>query len=178
MQERSYIVQIGSRRISVKMAREGSGWRFEVDGKRHAVERVQAAGTGAMHLLIDGKGRELFLRRNGTRSYRVLSGTRERKVEVHDPVAFRFMTEGRAADAAAEETIRAPIPGSILRVFVKPGDRVKIDQPLVILEAMKMQNEILSPTGGLVTAVHVEQGQTVPGDAPMIVLSTGPERPS
>lgn len=59
------------------------------------------------------------------------------------------------------ETITAPMPGTILDVFVKVNDQVQVDQPLVILEAMKMENEIVSPISGTVTSVMVTKNQAI-----------------
>lgn len=59
------------------------------------------------------------------------------------------------------EVVKAPMPGNILNVAVKEGDMVKKGQVLVVLEAMKMENEIVSPVDGRIAAVGVSRGQTV-----------------
>ena len=66
-----------------------------------------------------------------------------------------------AAAPAAGETINAPMPGTILSINVKVGDKIKAGQVLMILEAMKMENEIMAPADGTVTAVGVTAGATV-----------------
>jgi biotin carboxyl carrier protein len=173
MNRRSYIVRLGPRQVRVSLVEDGAGWLFEVDGKKFRVDRVPTSSDGAMHLLVNGKGEEIFLRRTAPGLYKLLSHSIEKEAEVYDPGTRRLADSQQQTSAIQEETVRAPIPGSIVRVFVRPGDQVEPDQPLVILEAMKMQNEILSPMQGLVRAVHVEQGQTVLGDEPMVVLSIG-----
>lgn len=173
MSRRTYTVQVGTRQVSVSLVEDGAGWVFEVDGKTFRVDHVSTSNDGAMHLLMNGKGQEVILHRSAPRSYKLLSRSMEREAEVYDPATRRLTNSRMEKSSEPEETIRAPIPGSIVRVFVEPGDQVKPDQPLVILEAMKMQNEILSPTRGLVKTVHVEKGQTVLGDEPMVVLSIG-----
>lgn len=66
---------------------------------------------------------------------------------------------------AGDEAIKAPMPGTILKVLVNVGDQVSQNQPIMILEAMKMENEIVAPAAGTVTGIHVNQGQVVnPGD--------------
>ena len=62
---------------------------------------------------------------------------------------------------AGAETVEAPMPGTILRINVNVGDEVKAGQELLILEAMKMENEILAPRDGKVAAVHVSKGASV-----------------
>ncbi|MBQ6788636.1 MAG: biotin/lipoyl-binding protein [Clostridia bacterium] len=68
--------------------------------------------------------------------------------------------------SAAGEAVKAPMPGTILKMNVKVGDKVEKDSLVCILEAMKMENEIFSPVSGTVTAVNAPQGATVnSGDA-------------
>jgi biotin carboxyl carrier protein len=67
---------------------------------------------------------------------------------------------------AGEEALRAPMPGAILRVLVNVGDKVEENQPVMILEAMKMENQIVADKTGTVTGIHVLAGNQVnPGDA-------------
>ena len=70
----------------------------------------------------------------------------------------------------AGETVSAPMPGNILKVNVKAGDAVKAGTVLVVLEAMKMENEIMAPKDGTVTQVLVSKGSTVDTGAPLVVI--------
>ena len=71
-----------------------------------------------------------------------------------------------AAAPAAGEAVKAPFPGTILKMNVKVGDKVEKDSLVCILEAMKMENEIFAPVSGTVTAINAAQGATVnTGDA-------------
>lgn len=66
---------------------------------------------------------------------------------------------------AGADALAAPMPGTILKVLVNVGNSVSENQPLMILEAMKMENEIVASSAGTVSAIHVSAGQTVnPGD--------------
>ena len=68
------------------------------------------------------------------------------------------------------EAVNAPMPGNILKVNVKAGDAVKSGAVLVVLEAMKMENEIMAPKDGTVTQVLVSKGSTVDTGAPLVVI--------
>ncbi|MBO7252683.1 MAG: biotin/lipoyl-binding protein [Oscillospiraceae bacterium] len=68
------------------------------------------------------------------------------------------------------ECITSPMPGNILRVNVAVGDKVSEGQVLVILEAMKMENEIMAPCDGTITQVLTSRGSTVDTDAPLVVI--------
>ena len=76
-----------------------------------------------------------------------------------------------AASAAGGESVKAPMPGTILRMNVKVGDHVEKDSLVCILEAMKMENEIFSPVSGTVTAVNASQGATVATGDPIVTLA-------
>lgn len=75
-----------------------------------------------------------------------------------------------AASAAGGDAVTSPMPGNILKVMVKAGDSVKRGQVLLILEAMKMENEIVAPKDGVVQAVNVNEGNTVDTGASLVVL--------
>ena len=67
----------------------------------------------------------------------------------------------KTGSAAAEGTLKSPMPGKILDVMVQVGDEVTKDQPLAILEAMKMENELKSPVNGTISTIEVEVGQSL-----------------
>ena len=75
-----------------------------------------------------------------------------------------------AAVTGAGEAVNAPMPGTILKVNVNNGDTVKEGQVLVVLEAMKMENEIMAPKSGTVNQVLVSRGASVDTGAPLVVI--------
>ena len=91
------------------------------------------------------------------------------------PVAAALVAAAAAPAAApavtgAGEAVTAPMPGNILKVNVNVGDAVKEGQVLVVLEAMKMENEIMAPKNGTVTQVVVSKGSTVDTGAALVVI--------
>ena len=76
-----------------------------------------------------------------------------------------------AAPVAGGEVVAAPMPGTILKVNVQPGQAVKAGELLVVLEAMKMENEIMAPKAGTVAQVLVSKGSNVDTGAAMVVLN-------
>ncbi len=75
-----------------------------------------------------------------------------------------------AAVTGSGEVVKAPMPGTILKVNVNQGQAVKEGEVLVILEAMKMENEIMAPKSGTITQVIVTKGSSVDTDAPLVVI--------
>ena len=119
--------------------------------------------------------------------------TYEVEVEVCEPMALAEFTSFAPVEAApvaavpveaapaaaaapapvltgAGDVVPAPMPGTILKVAVEKGQAVKEGQLLVILEAMKMENEILSPKNGTITQVLVQQGVTVNTGDPLVMI--------
>jgi biotin carboxyl carrier protein len=73
--------------------------------------------------------------------------------------------------AAGERVIKSPMPGRVVKVLVAKGDAVEVGQGLVVLEAMKMENEVRARAAGTVLEVHVKQGSTVEGNAKLVTLA-------
>lgn len=97
------------------------------------------------------------------------------KVPVPRPSAVPSKPEapaeaGTKAAASGPGVMKAPIPGAISEVKVRPGEAVKRGQVLLLLEAMKMQNEIMAPSDGVVEEIYVSQGQTVNTGDPLLKI--------
>jgi biotin carboxyl carrier protein len=91
-------------------------------------------------------------------------------IEVEEETRYIIRTRGGAAAGAAGQTLRAPMPGRITHVAVGPGDTVAAGATLVVIEAMKMENEFKAGAAGVVKEVRVERGQAVnPGDVLIVI---------
>jgi acetyl-CoA/propionyl-CoA carboxylase biotin carboxyl carrier protein len=146
--------------------------RLSVDGVPHEVLVSRDGET--VELDVDGTGFTATVKPLGGGRVEVRMGKRARLVEVLDDsnarlgdktLAFRVLDfdpadEGTGA-GAGDGVLRPPMPGSIARILVGVGDRVSKAAPLVVLEAMKMQNEIVAPFAGTVRKLHVKAGDTV-----------------
>lgn len=75
-----------------------------------------------------------------------------------------------ASTPAGNDAMPSPMPGTILKILVNVGDTVQENQPLMILEAMKMENEIVAGKAGTVTGIHVQQGDMVNPGEPLITI--------
>ena len=150
----------GKREETVEVRRLGTG-RYEVRlrGKVHVVDAFRH-DYGTLSLLVD------------TRSHSAMLDWRDTKVNVrlrHAVIPLELLDERklrlrRAAGKFSVEgpqAVVAPMPGRVAKVLVKPGDAVKAGQPLVVFEAMKMENELKSPKDGKVTEVLAREGDAV-----------------
>ena len=113
-------------------------------------------------LLIDGQSLPVVVEEEpGGRLLIALDG-RPVDVQVQDEKALLLERFGlNEADAAAERTVYAPMPGLVLNVMVEPGQHVQTGQGLLVLEAMKMENELRAHIDGVVKALHVTPGDAV-----------------
>jgi biotin carboxyl carrier protein len=116
---------------------------------------IAAAGTGQWSVLANGRSFAAQLLSNGE----VSVNGRVFRVEIFDPRSMR----GRRSTAGSEgrQTIAAPMPGRVVRVLIEAGQEVDAGQGLIVVEAMKMQNEMKSPKAGRVVEVRTVAGATV-----------------
>jgi biotin carboxyl carrier protein len=88
------------------------------------------------------------------------------RVQLHESATGR----GERAAAAVERSVKAPMPGRVVKLLVAVGDRVAAGQPVIVVEAMKMENELRAPAGGAVTEVRATAGLAVEAGAVLIVI--------
>jgi biotin carboxyl carrier protein len=125
-----------------------------VDGKTIAAN-AQMLQPGVMSLVIEGRQYRCVLDGDG-----VLIGGRRFAFEVNDPRSLQGR-RGAGGGAAGPRAVKAPMPGRVVRVLAAVEDEVAEQQGVIVIEAMKMQNELKSPKAGVVAEVRVAAGDTV-----------------
>lgn len=147
-----------------------------VDGVRlDGADPVQAEiaavpGSELRHLRMGDRGFPLLARRGDDGWVFRISGRRVRvTVEDERTRAIRELA-GETAGADEGRELRAPMPGLVVRVLVEPGQEVEPGDGLVVMEAMKMENELSARSAGTVSDVRVEEGQTVNQDDVLVTL--------
>ncbi len=160
-------VEREGRRVEVTARRLADAWEITIDGTAHRVEMLPVhAGLDALWY-ADGSSFGVASQRLGRNHFRVAVAQRQFEVRLRDPL--ERVAAGPAAQAGPHE-VRAPIPGRVVSVTVAEGDEVKAGQPLVILEAMKMENQICAEGPGRVERVLVAPGATVEGGQTLVVV--------
>lgn len=158
---RELIITIDGRESVAVVEPNASGpWRVSLEGREHLVD-ARRVRLGTWSLLVEGRSYlvDLDERKHGMG---VLVGKVDTVVEVEDARRKRLAgTVAQGETGSRGETVRAPIAGKVVKVLVAPGDQVAANQSVVVLEAMKMENEIRSESGGTVSAVNVTAGQSV-----------------
>jgi biotin carboxyl carrier protein len=140
---------------------DGSRVSAEIDGRGYTLE-VRESGAGGYVLINDAAVFDCRVdgQPDAGKPVGVTVGTTEYSVTLIDPKRLRG-TSGAVAHADEAAHIVAPMPGKVVRVLVNVGDRVEAGAGIVVVEAMKMQNEMKSPKAGTVAALHVDVGATV-----------------
>jgi len=106
----------------------------------------------------------------GPRDYTITVNNRPYNVTVSDAGGVQAAPVAAAAAPVAGTEVEAPTPGNVVKILVEMGSNVTTDQPLVVLEAMKMESEVKSPCGGKVLAIHVSAGDTVQSSDPLFTI--------
>ncbi|HEU0026259.1 MAG TPA: biotin/lipoyl-containing protein [Ktedonobacterales bacterium] len=187
-----YIVTIGERAITVETPDpDGAPERVSVDGAETAVDwRALGAALGAgdgetraghFSLLAGQASYDVYVRdlgdaqdEEGARAFEVTVGARTFTIRLRDErtQALERLTGG--ARHAGDAVIRAPMPGLVSNVLAAEGQAVERGQAVVVLEAMKMENELATPRPGVVKSVHVTKGQTVNQGDTLVIVGDAP----
>jgi 3-methylcrotonyl-CoA carboxylase alpha subunit len=157
----------GEHRVEVERSAEG----FEVvlDGHRHRVDLVPLDGSlASLRYVDDGRSFQITSHDGPGRQMRLAIGEREFAFDLLTPMEALEASAGAVGRGARQ--ITAPIPGKVVAVKVAPGDEVEIGRPLVVLEAMKMENELAAERAGRVAAVYVAAGATVEAGTVLVEL--------
>ena len=163
-----YVVEVDGERTVVEL----SGDAVTVDGEAVEARLVDVEGTPVSLLTIGSRVYRVVARRGDARGrYSISVDGRRFAAEALDERtrAIRDLSAASAA-AAGPSPLVAPMPGLIVRVNVQPGDPVQAGQGLVVMEAMKMENELRALAAGRVKAVHAQPGKPVEKGAVLVEL--------
>ena len=153
-----YITTVEDRQFLIEIIDEK---HISVDGKVYEVDFESVSGQPVYSLIVDGKSHESYVA-PGDHDWQVLIRGRLYPVIVEDEREKRLRNAaGGGVAETGEFHLRAPMPGLVVAILVTEGQAIKKGQVLLILESMKMQNELKSPRDGTVGRVRVKAGETV-----------------
>lgn len=158
------------REYEAEIGVEGSGYLVSLDGLEHSVE---GSVESSMRVRIDGRPVEAWVRRQREEIVVELQG-RAFAFRLRDPRAPKLQRRRRHEDAARGE-IHAPMPGLVVEVIVHVGDEVEAGRPIVVIEAMKMQNALVAPLAGRVASIPVAPGTAV--ETGQLLVTITPDEP-
>jgi biotin carboxyl carrier protein len=164
-----YEVEVGGRRIQVVVSRSGDGFAVSANGRTRHVDAARI-DAHTLSLLVDSVW---------SNEVSIATHPASGQLDVHVgsvPVVVTLNGRrrwGRKEDGAAgsgPQRLVAPMPGKVVRVLVKAGDAVTARQAIVVVEAMKMENELRASRDGTVAEIHVGEGMSVDAGALLLVI--------
>ncbi|MCZ6726040.1 MAG: biotin/lipoyl-binding protein [Acidobacteria bacterium] len=154
--------------VRVKIERRGDEYRLQIGDQSFVILSAETT-SGVRSLLIDGGQYEVAVRSVGKDRYEVTTSAGVDTVQVQD-VLTHLAEETHELGGSGTQVVEAYMPGRVVSVLVEEGSEVALGQGVVVLEAMKMENEIQAERAGVVTRVHVEPGQAVEAGDPLFDL--------
>ena len=155
-----YEVGISGKTRIVEVEQNAEGWQAALDGEAESIADVVETTPNTFSVLLAGKSHGVSVTASADGKLNLQSGRHEFTAEVNDPRSWRGRRQG-GVKAEGPQQVVAPMPGKVIRVLVRAGAKVQADQGLLVVEAMKMQNEIRSAKSGTVEQVMVTEGQAV-----------------
>jgi biotin carboxyl carrier protein len=140
---------------------ESSHFEYKGIAREYSIE---PSGPGIFSILIEGRSYQATVLAPGT----IQINGRIFSVEVFDPRELRQRSS--ASGSQGRQSVAAPMPGKVVRLLVSAGDLVEARQGLIVVEAMKMQNEMRSPKAGTVVEVKTREGATVAAGEILVVI--------
>ena len=166
-----YVTRVRGARESVPVDIEDLGqgrYLLKVGGRSHTVD-ARVLEHGAVSLLVDGRSYDVELDESGD-EVQVLVDFELLTVDVADERAVSLRAGAAGFSVSGKVLVTAPMPGKVVRVLVAPGAQVTEGQGLVVVEAMKMENELKSPKAGTVIEVFAKEGSAVEANAKLLTV--------
>jgi biotin carboxyl carrier protein len=149
---------IDGREDTIDILSPAPACRFQLGDAPSRDANVESPGPGVYSILLDGRSYDAFVEDTPSGLVVTIEGHRF-ELDIRDPRRWARKTAGAGSDAV--QSILSPMPGKVVRVLAAPGDEVVPGQGIVVVEAMKMQNELKSNRKGRVLSVLAQEGATV-----------------
>jgi biotin carboxyl carrier protein len=164
-----FLAKLGDQSYTIEIEEiSKSVYRVAVDGNEFLVDGKKTGRTN-YSLIVDDRSFEIEVDHTED-EYRVLVDGRNYHINLVDERRVRVGGTQSGLELQGRQLISVPMPGKIIAVLVSDGDAVEKGQGLVIVEAMKMENEVRSPVTGTVRDIKVKPGDTVEGGAVLVVV--------
>jgi len=166
LRQRTYVIDV-------------DGGAVTVDGERLESHWADIPGTPLIHLLLGKDSWTVACQQLDGRRWALGAAGERFEVEVQDDRSRQIEAlTGQGRKAAVGGVVKAPMPGLVVRVEVSEGQVVEVGEGLVVVEAMKMENELRASHAGVVEQIHVSAGQRVEKGATLVTLSARSSQPS
>jgi len=155
-----YRITVGEREEKVTIVQADGHYQVQINGQEYDVDVRRLEPGMVLSMLIDGGSHEAEVVPSED-GYRVHLPTRSFAVGVQHEVLARAGQKRGGAKVQGPVGVTSQMPGVVVDVLVAPGDQVQLGQPIIIVEAMKMQNEFTATASGVIAEIKVEAGEAV-----------------
>ena len=162
-----YEFKVEDKVYSLKVEFKDGNYKIELDGKNYDIN-AESISSNTISFLVDGKTLTAYLAGSDGKVYVSINGE-EFCIEKPDEKSKKDFA-GEYAHIGEKGFVSTPMPGKIVKIMVKVGDEVRKNQTLVIVEAMKMENEIKSPTVAKIKKINFKEGDIVDTGQPIVEL--------
>jgi biotin carboxyl carrier protein len=164
-------IQLNKRLSEVELvSRDRNQLVVNVDGERYELDIIKVE-EGMYSVLHNGNSYNIQIHdKDRSKQYQVSTFNQSFNVEIIDAETRYLMSRKGAQDEEGEKTISSPMPGKIVKIPVKAGQKVKSGQTVIIVSAMKMESEYKAGQDGIIKEVLVSEGDTIEGNQPLITL--------
>jgi len=164
-------VKVGERYAKVKLlSREGNNIQIQVDEKIYNLDLIEVQ-KGLYSILQDNRSYNIELVQGDTaKSFHVNTYEESFDVDIIDAEARYLMSRGGDDNDEGGRAISSPMPGKVIKIPVKVGDKVSEGTTVVIVEAMKMQSEYKVKTDRVITEILVKEGDAIDGNQPLVLV--------
>lgn len=164
-------IRIDDRYSQVELvSRDKNSVKIKVDDEIHDVDIIRAE-EGIYSILLNGKSYTVELLEGDTsKKYSATTAYHSFDIEIIDAETRYLMSRKGNELEDAENQISSPMPGKIVKIPVKTGDKVEVGQTVIIVSAMKMESEYKSGKAGIIKEIHVKEGDTIEGNQPLITI--------
>jgi len=162
-------ININDRNALVEvLSREGDKVMISIDGKKYDADVVMVE-EGVYSIIIDNKSHNIELIRTDNKNYKVNTYSKSYNVEIVDAES-KYLKSRRRDDGQEEAVISSPMPGKIVKILVKVGDKVKAGDTVIIVSAMKMESEYKVKKDRIIKEIKVKEGDTIQAEQALVVI--------
>jgi biotin carboxyl carrier protein len=163
------VVVVGEREERVSVEQRGGSVDLRIGDRAYRVDVAQRGSL--LSLVVDGRQVEVVVTSSSHGEYRVSGAESAVDVQVRDPLTHLASTSRGGTRSRGTKLVRAYMPGRVVSLLIQEGDTVEAGQGILVLEAMKMENEIQTELAGVVERLFVTAGQAVEAGDPLFEVA-------
>ncbi len=164
-------IHVDSEKSDVKLiSRDGNRMKVAVNDTIYDID-FEKVGKGIYSILYNNQSYNVELVNGKTvRDYYVNTPNQSFEVQIVDAQARYEQARNKAEGVEGVNVISSPMPGKVVRIFVKEGDEVEVGQPVVVISAMKMESEYKAGVAGIIKKINVSENDTIESHQPLVVI--------